>query len=513
MVMRVRRMDSRPVVKYFKDNIRKGYTVEQIADNLARNGYDQGLIDAAKNSLSKKDLELSKRNPTIFDHSKISYTPMQSNNGMTKGSQNTGAQGQQSQGVEKHPGLDKNTMIRYGGILGGVFIVIILGLFFLGTSDDTSDLGSGEFESGDGSALDDGDAADAEQDPFEDDEDPFGEDTEDDDGIDDTSQDDNETESDDVNINGASLNETSANETEDYSEDMDISDDMNQTFNESELDEMDQVGNGSQSNTTVGDYCEEDSDCIDQDIITINYCEENVCRRKLDDGRECVSGDGFCPPRCYGYDNDVDECFNEDGIMRCEEDSHCDNDDRYTDDVCGEDGLCIHVDIDPGPEIIDYERIAFDDVEYSEEIEVDDSGFDNISFSLDNPLENMSINETSGLLTWIPDIEDYDASSTELVVRGDRRRTEEPLDIDIHKHESSDDDPIYGDCDEDLDCFLDEIIEESKYYQCKDISRYWDEPDSEVDECLNDMAYSMNDPDVCDLIGDEEMVDECHDSL
>ncbi|MFW5852673.1 MAG: hypothetical protein ACOCUR_01460, partial [Nanoarchaeota archaeon] len=365
-------MDINPVKQYYEENVRKGYTVDQVTNNLKNSGYTDDVLYSAKSALGKDVLDLSTKNASMFDYSKlpgnlknkIQPSPQQ---GFPQNPQQASVQNSQqfpvqnpSPAVEKHPGLDKDSMIKYGSIVGGVLLVIIIAsiIFAISGNDMSRDASSGRTDVGTG--LDDEvDAPDYEQNPYE------------------------EQEEDSLYDDEPVYNETNV--------ESDTHDDENQSIavNESSHNLTEEVEDDTEEDEQLsGKFCELDEDCFDGDLLTIRYCDDdNRCGLKLDDGRECISGDEFCPPRCYGYDVGDEDCVDDKGRNLCETNDHCDDGDEWTEGKCRS-GVCLMFDIEKpnNPPTITStpvnKTLAYELYEY--QVIAEDEDNDTITFSLKN---------------------------------------------------------------------------------------------------------------------------------
>ncbi|MFW6230679.1 MAG: Ig-like domain-containing protein [Nanoarchaeota archaeon] len=156
-------MDNSVLIKYYEDNIRKGYTIEQISTNLRNNGYPEETIQQTVASLSAEHHQASQQNPEKFDYSKLpdkikrhiepQAAQQKAGNNLQEGSGNQQMdagtkdwQREQSQSIqnppiEKHEGLDQASLIKYGSILGSVLLIIIITALALGSSgEDPNDV-------------------------------------------------------------------------------------------------------------------------------------------------------------------------------------------------------------------------------------------------------------------------------------------------------------------------------------------------------------------------------------
>lgn len=129
-------MDLEPIRRYFEDNIRKGYTIEQISTNLKNNNYSEETIQQAIQLLGPQHKELSQQNPQKFDYSKLPQNVKQHiEQKVIQPSQTQNVK--QKTTIERHPGLDQKSLIMYGGIIGGILLIIVIGAFlFSGANEE-----------------------------------------------------------------------------------------------------------------------------------------------------------------------------------------------------------------------------------------------------------------------------------------------------------------------------------------------------------------------------------------
>ena len=263
---------------------------------------------------------------------------------------------------------------------------------------------------------------------------------------------------------------------------------------------------------TRGEPCDDDEQCFDGDVRTLNYCEDGQCRLKLDDGRECVSGDNFCPERCYGQN--ITDCYDPSGDRLCSENEHCDDDDDLTDGVC-RDGVCHYFEIDPPNQAPVFDSYptehAYHNERYDFMVEAHDPDGGNITYHLEDEPEGMTINETTGELVWYPDISDYSSGLFSIVASDGIDETHKEILLMIYEDESND--STYQACGDDRDCYKTTIFFTGDYEKCKYLELYWDDTREDVYECIADIAEADSDAGICDYIFDQDMRDECRDNI
>ncbi len=698
-----------PLRKYYEENIQKGYTIDQITNNLRSNGYSEDDLKKAAASLSAEYLELSRRNPSLFDYSSLpqdvktsigaapqTQSPSGGGNGVNlqssaapqgaargSASQQPGKMPQKPGPDEIHPGMDTQAKIKFGVVLGLIFMVIMLGSILLSTSSNGSDdaingdPGAGTGDAGE--AASPGDGTDDVEDPSMDDTglDDWNDFDDDDDDDDETTQtaaqsttmliaeaeeagmdisEDGCTDyeclaqsaemcegsanmlvedrirpfsviqfksfeliesgeecilffrlegyrrrymDDEVQLmmddEGLEAHEISAEEEDMWVQDAEHSPDdyamvcrtdEPQSFYElfssysdgdshsiscppdastgmifddvsgirigsggtracqgeglwenlecvrfdpsSEIErQFDDVGDVEDDDAeeygdledfesdfsgyrdTRGDPCETDDECFDGDVMTINYCEEGACRVMLDDGRECVSGDNFCPERCYG--ENITDCKDPEGNRLCSEDAHCEDDDEYTEALC-RDGTCVFFDVEPPnkPPVIDSHPTehAVHGERYNYTVEAHDPDGGNVTFSLQDEPEGMTINSTTGELVWDADISDYSSGVFSIVVSDGVDETKKELFIFVYL-QKEDNEMYKGN--EDRGSFRNLISFENDHKMCKYLKLYWDDTMDDVYECIMDIASNAEDESICDFIYDDDAREECLD--
>lgn len=490
-------MDLNLVKSYFIDNLKKGYTIELISSNLKNSGYTDDIIKQAVALLDQNSKNMSVENSKKFDYSKL---PKSVQNRITPGQQPVGQQqnGRQQPGLsgnqpnpvqnpqppplEKHPGLDKESMIKYGGIIGGILVVIIIGvlIFALNPSDKFSSGGSMDrYAETIGLNDDNIDSSDSSSEII-------------DDGLD-------EDEIMDETLDEVSNNETIAKNETQINDSIDSSADLEEP-----------AINQSSSQRT----CETHSDCFDGDVRTLSQCDDGVCRMIRDDGRPCVSNDGFCPPRCYGYEFNDSDCFDNQGRVLCTTDEQCDNFDETTEDYCHMGRYCLHLEIVPPnipPNITSTPILeAIVDERYEYQVIAEDEDGDEITYSLEgNYPKNMTINETSGLIVWYPTEDDYSSGEFSIIAHDGKDYDEQILHIMVYIDEDFDDAKAI--CGNDWGCYFNYVVINKEYLLCKNLARYWtgDNMIDEVYDCLHTIAAEEGFSHVCQYIFDAERRSSC----
>lgn len=263
---------------------------------------------------------------------------------------------------------------------------------------------------------------------------------------------------------------------------------------------------------TRGNPCDDDNECFDGDVMTINYCKNSTCRVMLDDGRECVSGDNFCPERCYGLN--ITDCKDFDGNRLCSDDDHCDDGDEYTEGICRQ-GSCTYFDVDPPNKPPVFESypttIAYHDEIYEFQVKANSPEGYNLTYSLSREPSGMTINETSGLIEWLPDIEDYFSGEFSVIASDGIDTTEHKTNIIIYLREEEDN--FYQDYGDSSSGYFNMIFFLGEYHHCKYLDLYWDEPSTSTNDCLISMAVEDENSSICDYILDADKKSECHENI
>ena len=469
-------MDLNSIKAYYEDNLRKGYTIEQISANLRNSGYTEDLMNAAISQLTPEIKNLSQENSNKFDYSKL---PKNIQNKINPAQQSQAQENtklgnpQPSSSIDKHPGLDTNSKIKYISIISGVLLVVIVAVIVFAFNDDHG--------------LSGGRGMDRYVDAV-----GVGDDT-----------------------NNLDYNRTGMDETESQVETPD-----NETWISEEKNETDVVGLEPEVNETIQQEpepivqeCEKDSDCFDGNLLTINFCENNVCRIRIsDDGRECISGDGFCPERCYGYQYNDTDCVDAQSKMLCTTNDHCYNFNNMTEDFCQR-GVCVHLDIKlpNNPPVItsepDYlEVYSFD--EYTYQVIAEDEDGDDLIFSLSsNAPENMTINNLTGLLKWFPTDDDYSSGNFSIIVSDGKSEARQYILIMVFIDEE--DDPIRKNCGTGDTCYYQMILDQEDYKMCKYLEKYWESPVRTTYECLFESAQQTSKNQPCNYIYNTKLRDCC----
>ncbi len=482
-------MDLNLVKSYFNDNLKKGYTIELISSNLKNSGYTDDIIKQAVSLLDQSAKNLSAENSKKFDYSKLpknvqkKITPNQQQNAPqqlgVQGNQPPAMQTAQPPPLEKHPGLDKESLIKYGGIIGGILSVIIIGIIILSLSSND------EFSSGgpmdryaDAIGLDDDiDSRDSSAERI--DEDGFDEDII-----------ENET--------------ISTNQTH-------INDSLEQP-NIPEETTSEEVPDQSMTEKT----CETHFECFDGDTRTLNQCVDGICRTVRDDGRPCVSNDEFCPPRCYGYEFNDSDCLDDQGRMLCTTDEQCNNSNNMTEDYCHMGRYCVHMDValPNNPPVITSTPVleAIEYREYRYQVEATDEDGDNLTFSLsgDYP-NNMTINSTTGLILWYPGSDDFSSGEFRVIVSDGRDSDEQHLHIMVYMDESED--HIRSEVGDEKDAYLTLAIFNREYWMCKYLNRYWENAEDDIYTCISTIASAEGDESICNYLIDDELINDCKQNI
>ncbi|MFP4117768.1 MAG: Ig domain-containing protein [Candidatus Woesearchaeota archaeon] len=676
-----------PLRRYYEENIQKGYTIEQITNNLRNSNYSEGDLQRAVSSLSPEYHELSRRNPSLFDYSSLpedvrSSVAHPSDPASRKGNNNVNLQNSSAPQPDQnkpvpvsgqediHPGMDTQAKIKFGVVLGLIFMIVVLGSILLSTSSDQIDDNQSSLDDSGDTYSDDG--VNDSSETYEPEEDVGANQTTDlgrDDlvaesaerGLDITSAEcndydcliqssencdvtaliphkeivrpfsviyiqnyelfehddgcmmlyrlesyrrsytsgererlilDEEMDEEDIAAEEDEMwEDDSLHDPEAYSmlcraQDISLFDDVFQAYadkeepaiscpdeasmgmifgtaagiaidpedssrscsgddawddlecvridpgmemedqfdnlnsssddvqdkNENEDSMDDFESNASDYRDTRGDSCEDDDDCFDGDVTTINYCDGGECKLKLDDGRECVSGDNFCPERCYGMN--ITDCKDPDGNTLCSSDEHCDDGDEYTEGLC-RDGVCTYFDVEPPnePPVIDSppNLSAYHDERYESQVEAHDPDGSNLTFTLEDEPNGMTINESTGLIDWQPHIDSYSSGKFSLVVSDGVDETIEELLIMIYLKEE--DDELYQDCGDDRSCYLQLIEFNDDYERCKYLSVYWDDTEDDVYDCIIDVASETGNESICEYVYDDDRNDECEASV
>lgn len=576
-------MVTNPLKKYYEDNLSKGYTIEQISENLRNSSYADDTIKQAVSSLDQQSKDLSVQNSLKFKQPTQSSKPFAANtsgsiaNNANNGKPQTPLQlsqanqnplgskaltSQPSQNstskIEKHPGLDSNSSLKYIGIIAGIILVIGISVFIFMISDDLGFSSGGSMDRYiDAVGIDDDlDFKDSSSELEEDHDDELQ------DGC--IKFPDNLRECSPFEcffthpLTGTEM-KREIKFMEDsycmYEEEMPggsymscrfpsdslekISDYYRLLLNAEEYSEEIELsltdGTGTYSDSDISeinilDFCdyifpEEDEPdvpdevpieqpqektclvnetCFDGDILTLNYCEDGICKVMIrDDGRPCVSGDGYCPPRCYGFEFNDTDCLDNSGRMLCEEDSHCDNFDNMTEDVCHRNGYCIHIEITipNNPPIINstpkLEAISLEKYTY-QVVAIDEDG-DQLFYSLSsNAPNNMTINNKTGLLEWYPVDSDYSSGNFSVIVSDGKDQVRQYILIMVYIDE--DDDPIRNQCGSSDTCYFQVILEEEEYKMCKYLERYWEVPIRSTYSCLFRLSQEINSSQPCNYI-------------
>ena len=63
-------IDRKNLIKYFKNNLKKGYTLDSLRWSLIRQGYSRAAVDSAA---QKTQEEMSKKAPVLKEKPKIKY--------------------------------------------------------------------------------------------------------------------------------------------------------------------------------------------------------------------------------------------------------------------------------------------------------------------------------------------------------------------------------------------------------------------------------------------------------
>ena len=505
-------MDLTLLKNYYEDNLNKGYTIEQISNNLKNSGYSEQILLQVTNSLDKALYDISKNNSMKYDYSKVP-NDVKKNIGVPNQSmqpiQNTGIGSDVSlvkkntvnNNSVKHDGLDKELLIKYGSIIAGIVFVVVVSLFFL-ISNDTNEFSSGG--------------------PMDRYEDALGIN----DDLDSIEPNDNflsELDEEDFsNESNEALNHTIEDINDDLSSDHDV-------INDSSIEQNNNISQGNRTDEEfriysslagrefmfIGGSCVVDRDCFDGNLMTINYCEGGECQIKLNDGRPCLSGDGFCPPRCYGFEHNDTDCFDFQDRMICETFDHCNNFDNNTEDFCTRDGFCIHFDIRSGnhpPDILSkpptyaiaYERFTY-------HVSARDEDGDTLTYSLENAPRNMTINSRNGFIEWYPEYE-YSVSFRIIVSDG---IDESYQDVNLYVYLNEENDPARSICGDERDCYYTYAVVNERPDMCKYLMRYWEETITNVDVyfCIKRIAQNTENASACNFIDNRDYRIECRNSI
>jgi hypothetical protein len=463
-------MDVEPIRKYFEENIKKGYTIEQISTNLKNNKYTDDVIQEAIKLLDPQHHEISQQNPNTFDYSKlpdnvkehIEPKPVPQENNQQP------PQKQEQPKIETHPGLDQKSLMMYSGIIGGILLIIIIGLFAFSGAEEEDFINEDAFSrntelSDEEQAFRDGFAGSEE------------------------AQEEEEAEPSPINntIDTNTIEDNTTNTTENTTEEIEYQD-------------------------IAGQYCQQDSDCDDGNIQTKNWCgSDNTCRTGLGDPDSCDSNDGFCPESCYGK-NDSD-CVDQLGRMLCTESEHCDDDNNLTEDLCDDKkGYCIYFDKEPDNNIPSFlseptlEAIVGEEYVYEIEVEDDDED-DNITLTLESAPSSMKINDS--ILRWTPEEDEFWEEFT-IIASDGKDEAEQEIRIMIYMDEE--DDSYRDSCGTDMGCYLNAIIFSEEAFRCKYLGKYWEDPEfEEVDDCIFTIAQNTADTSVCQYITDATTQSSC----
>ena len=570
-------MDLNLVKSYFIDNLKKGYTIELISSNLKNSGYTDDIIKQAVALLDQNSKNLSVENSKKFDYSKLPktvqnrITPNQQQNAPQQpgapGNQPPAMQTAQPPPLEKHPGLDKDSLIKYGSIIGGVLGVIVIGIIIFSLSSDD------EFSSGgpmdryaDAIGLDDD--VDSRDSSSELDEPEY----ELQDGCSEFSENLKSCSSFECFFNHPFTNTEMKREILSmkdghclYEEEMpndsymscrfpienledisdyyklmlqseEISDSVEVSFHENEPSETEipefnlldfcdfimpeddshvvpaEPTNSTTNQSRTEKTCETHLDCFDGDVRILNQCDDGICRMVRDDGRPCISNDGYCPPRCYGYEFNDSDCLDNQGRVLCTNDEQCNNFDNMTEDYCHRFGYCDHFEIElpNNPPVITSTPIleAIEYREYKYQVEATDEDGDNLTFSLagDYP-DNMTINSETGLILWYPGSDDYSSGEFRVVVSDGRDSDEQDLHIMVYMDEAED--HIRSDVGEEKDAYLTLAIVNAEYRMCKYLNRYWENAEDDVYTCISTIAFNKGNESICNYLLDGELINQC----
>lgn len=485
-------MDLETIKQYYEKNIRKGYTIEQINNNLLQNHYSPILLKQVVELLEHETVMLSQTNPKKFDYSKLPLAirkliekpieDINSQNGKSNPEPKKPiAKPEELPIVEMHPGLDQKSLIGYIGAIAIIVIIIIITAVLL-SKDDGIELNKNIEDIYNN--LDTSDGVDETVEERES-------------GLEEVKEIEETIPEDTPEI----INETQNNET-------DIEPDkIEDTIKPSRPE-----GESFDIKVTSDIVCTKDTDCDDNYPLSNDRCDNSKCRHKSAEPEEyCGISDGFCKTECYAF-NDTD-CVNEDGTKTCLEDSHCDDGIETTQDFCVVDETyCHHNEIEtpnhPPKIYSEYNDSALELQEYTYQILVNDTDNDEIIYNLKDEPDDMII-DGNGTLTWTPPSESAGKYTFTVEASDEEDEDEQEIKITVFMTEESDE--IRQACGDSASCYKDSMIVRQDFNGCGYLGVYWDDSDHAFeDSCIFEIVKITKNKEQCENIIDVALKSICN---